>query len=58
MCTVQGALNSMNYITLFMPGFFVLWMDKFLPQCVGRFEGNKDIIFFEDPPEFRRYSPT
>ena len=54
MCTVLSALMSINYIILFMPGCFVLRMDNFLPQCVGRFEVNQDMIFIEDPPEFLR----
>ena len=51
-----AALNSMNYIILFMPGCFVLRVDKFLPQHVGRFEVNWDVMFIEDPPEFLNYS--
>ena len=31
-------------------------MDRFLPQCVGRFEVNQDMMFIKDPPEFLRYS--
>ena len=45
---VRAALNSINYITLFMPECFVLGMDKFLPQCVGRFKVNRDIMFREN----------
>ena len=37
-CAVLAALNSINYITLFTPGCFVLRMDEFLPQCVGGFK--------------------
>ena len=45
-CAVLAALNSMNYITLPVPGCFVLRVDKFLPQS-----GNR-IMFFEDPDVF------
>ena len=51
----SAALNSINYITLFMPGCFVLSRDKFLHQCVGRFKVNCDVMFvmiYQDPPEF------
>ena len=50
-CAVLAALNIINYITLFMPACFVLRMDKFLPQCVGRFKVNQDMMFIEGPPE-------
>ena len=51
-----AALNSINYISLFMPECVVLSMDKFLPQCVGRFEVNQDKIFIKHLPEFLRCS--
>ena len=35
-CAVLAALNRENYITVLMSGCFVLGMDKFLPQCVGK----------------------
>ena len=50
-CAGLAALNSINYITLSTPGCFVLRMDKFLPQCVSRFNVNQDMMFIEDPPE-------
>ena len=50
---LSDALNSINYITLFMPGCIFLRMDTFLPQCAGRFEVNWDMMFTED--EFLRY---
>ena len=34
---VLAALNSINYNTLFMPGRFVLRMDKLLLLCVAGF---------------------
>ena len=45
-----------NYreVVFVMPGCFVLWMDKFLPQCVGRFKVNRDMTFIKDPPVFLR----
>ena len=46
------ALNSITYITVFMPGYFVLTVGKCLPQCVGRFKVNRDPMFVKDPPEF------
>ena len=30
-------------------------MNKYLPQHVGRFEVNRDMMFMEDPPESLRY---
>ena len=51
-CAVWAALNNINYITLFMPVCCVLWMDRFLYQCVGKFKVNWDAMFIEDPPEF------
>ena len=41
-----AALNSVNYMTLFMPGRFVL------PQGVAGFQVNRDIMTIEDPSEF------
>ena len=35
---------------------FVLRMSKFLPQHVGRFKVNQDMMFIEDPPESLRCS--
>ena len=46
-----AALKSINYISLFMSGCFVQRMDKFLPQCVGRFKVNQDMMFTKHPPE-------
>ena len=43
-CAVLAALNIINYITLLMPECFVLRRDKFLPQLVGRFEVNQDMM--------------
>ena len=37
-----------------MSGCFVLRIDTFLPQGVGRFEVNRDMIPIEDTPEFLR----
>lgn len=34
---------------MFMPGWFVLRMEKFLPRRVGRFEVNWDMMFIEHP---------
>ena len=51
-----AALNSIKLIHVSMPGCFVLRMDKFLPQCVGRCELNQDMMFIEGPPEFLRCS--
>ena len=46
----------MNYMLI--PECFVLRMpDKFLPQCVSRFEVNPDMMVTEDPPECLRYFP-
>ena len=39
-----------------MPECFVARMDKFLPQRVGRFKVNQEMMFIEDPPEFLRCS--
>lgn len=51
-CAGLTALNIIiKYITLFMPGCFVLRMDNFLTQSVAGFEVNRD-MFIEDPPEF------
>ena len=56
-CAVPAASNSINYITLLMPGWcFVLRVDKFLPQCVVRFKMNCDMMFIVDPPECLRCS--
>ena len=44
-CTFLTALNSINYITLFMPGCFVFRVDKFLFQRVARFELIWDMIY-------------
>ena len=46
----------MNYIILFMPECFVIKVDKFLLQHVGRFEVNQDVMFIDDPPEFVSFS--
>ena len=46
-CAVLAALNGKNHITLLTPGCFVLRMDKFLPQCVDRFEANGDMMFIK-----------
>ena len=47
MCAVLAVLNSVNYITLFMPGCFVLRMEflKFLPQraCQIKSEAGYDV---------------
>ena len=43
-CAFLATLNSINYITLFMP------------QCVGRFNVTWDMIFIKDLPEFLRCS--
>ena len=47
-CAVLAALNSINYISLLIPGCFVLGMYKFQPQRVGRFELNWDMMFIEE----------
>ena len=39
-----------------MPGCSDLRMGKFLPQRVGMFKGNGDMMFIKDPPEFLRCS--
>ena len=39
-----------------MPGCFVLRMDKFLPQCVVRFDVNHDMMLIKDSLEFLRCS--
>ena len=50
------SLNSINYITMFRPGCFVLWMGKFLPgRLVGlKWTGisclSKIILSFSDVP--------
>ena len=54
-CAVLAALNSINDITLFIPGCFVLRMDKPLPHCAGRFKVNRDMVFIIDFPEFLRF---
>ena len=43
-CAVLTVLNSINYITLFMPGCFILRVEMFLPRPVGRFEMNWDMM--------------
>ena len=55
-CAVLAALNSINYITLCMPGCFVLRMDQFLPHYVRGCKVNRDMMFIEVPPEFLRCS--
>ena len=47
MCAVLSAVNSMNYIPLFLPGCFVLRMDMFLPQRVGGLKVNQDMMFIK-----------
>ena len=43
-CAVLAALNSINYITLLMPGCSVLRVDKFLPQCGVGFIVTRDMM--------------
>ena len=55
-CAFLAALNCIHYITLLVPGCFVLRVDKLPSQCVARFEMHRDVVFVENPPEFLRYS--
>ena len=47
----MAALNLINYITLYMPGCFVLGVDTFLSQRHARLEVNWDMMFIEDPSQ-------
>lgn len=42
-----------NYITLFMPGCFVLGVDTFLSQCLAKLDVNQDVMFIEDPSQVK-----
>ena len=50
-CAGLATLNIIKFITLFLPGCFILRMDNFLTQPVARFEVNRD-MFIEHPLEF------
>ena len=54
-CVILALLSSINYITLLMPGCFILRVEKLPPQCVTGFEVNRDVVFIENL-EFLRYS--
>ena len=54
-CADPAALNTINYITLFMPECSVLRKDSSLR--VSRFKVNQDMMFVEDPPEFGEMLP-
>lgn len=54
-CAILALLSSINYITLLMPGCFVLRVEKLPPWCVTGFKVNRDVVFIEIL-EFLRYS--
>ena len=54
-CAELAALNSMNYIALFMSGCFLSEDEQvFASSCW--FEVNQDMMSIKDPPEFLRCS--
>lgn len=53
---VSPICTVIYHIALFLPGCFVLRVDKFLPQGVTGLEINRDVVCVENPAEFFRYS--